>query len=151
MEKQDGDSDVSCSFCGKGRDEVRKIAAGPKVFICDECVDLCNEIFDEETEVPDARLIDHTVEAAGGGFVTRPQVVIRYTSEPVTIVAGAGLDGVHWLCEGCGWRIKLPPGATPPAEHSEQITIALWPDAPGELPARELVPNCADSAWLKLG
>ena len=37
-----------CSFCGKTQDQVKKLIAGPDVFICDECVDLCNEILDEE-------------------------------------------------------------------------------------------------------
>ncbi len=39
-----------CSFCGKSQHEVRKLIAGPSVFICDECVDLCNEIICEEAE-----------------------------------------------------------------------------------------------------
>ena len=37
-----------CSFCGKSQNEVRKLIAGPSVFICDECVDLCNDIIREE-------------------------------------------------------------------------------------------------------
>ena len=37
-----------CSFCGKSQHEVRKLIAGPSVFICDECVDLCNDIIREE-------------------------------------------------------------------------------------------------------
>ncbi len=39
-----------CSFCGKSQDEVRKLIAGPSVFICDECVDLCNDIISEEIQ-----------------------------------------------------------------------------------------------------
>jgi ATP-dependent Clp protease ATP-binding subunit ClpX len=39
---------LKCSFCGKTQDQVKKLIAGPDVFICDECVDLCNEILDEE-------------------------------------------------------------------------------------------------------
>ena len=39
-----------CSFCGKTQDEVRKLVAGPSVYICDECVDLCNDILTEELE-----------------------------------------------------------------------------------------------------
>ena len=39
---------VSCSFCGKSSDEVRKLIAGPGVYICDECVELCMDIIDEE-------------------------------------------------------------------------------------------------------
>jgi len=37
-----------CSFCGKSRDEVEKIISGPSSLICNECVDLCKEIIDEE-------------------------------------------------------------------------------------------------------
>ena len=37
-----------CSFCGKSQDEVNKIVAGPDVYICDECVELCKNIIDEE-------------------------------------------------------------------------------------------------------
>ena len=39
---------LKCSFCGKAQDQVRKLIAGPGVYICDECIDLCNEILDEE-------------------------------------------------------------------------------------------------------
>ena len=41
---------LRCSFCGKSQDEVRKLIAGPTVYICDECIELCNEIIAEETE-----------------------------------------------------------------------------------------------------
>src|SRR5579883_2986594 len=47
MAKQ-SDNRLKCSFCGKSQDQVKKLIAGPGVFICDECVDLCNEILDEE-------------------------------------------------------------------------------------------------------
>ncbi|MBP0050163.1 ATP-dependent protease ATP-binding subunit ClpX [Marinobacterium sp. AK62] len=43
-------SKLFCSFCGKSQDEVRKLIAGPSVFICDECVDLCNDIIREEVQ-----------------------------------------------------------------------------------------------------
>jgi ATP-dependent Clp protease ATP-binding subunit ClpX len=39
---------VKCSFCGKSQKQVKKLIAGPSVYICDECIDLCNEIIDEE-------------------------------------------------------------------------------------------------------
>ncbi|MCA1993569.1 MAG: ATP-dependent Clp protease ATP-binding subunit ClpX, partial [Coleofasciculus sp. S288] len=42
------DSYLRCSFCGKSSEQVRKLIAGPGVYICDECVELCNEILDEE-------------------------------------------------------------------------------------------------------
>jgi ATP-dependent Clp protease ATP-binding subunit ClpX len=42
------DSHLKCSFCGKSQEQVRKLIAGPGVYICDECVELCNEILDED-------------------------------------------------------------------------------------------------------
>jgi len=55
MSKDSGNSDdggklLYCSFCGKSQHEVRKLIAGPSVFICDECVDLCNDIIREEVQ-----------------------------------------------------------------------------------------------------
>ncbi len=46
--KDKSDSPLCCSFCGKGRDDVKKLIAGPTVYICDECVALCNDIIAEE-------------------------------------------------------------------------------------------------------
>lgn len=46
----DGGKLLYCSFCGKSQHEVRKLIAGPSVFICDECVDLCNDIIREEVQ-----------------------------------------------------------------------------------------------------
>ena len=46
--QQHDDSRLKCSFCGKTQDQVKKLIAGPEVYICDECVELCNEILDEE-------------------------------------------------------------------------------------------------------
>lgn len=48
MAKKDKEEKLKCSFCGKGHDEVRKLIAGPTVYICDECVELCNDIIAEE-------------------------------------------------------------------------------------------------------
>jgi len=47
---KDGDKLLYCSFCGKSQHEVRKLIAGPSVFVCDECVDLCNDIISEELQ-----------------------------------------------------------------------------------------------------
>jgi len=56
-DKKNGDKGDSkllyCSFCGKSQHEVRKLIAGPSVFICDECVDLCNDIITEELQDTD--------------------------------------------------------------------------------------------------
>ncbi len=48
MKKRDDDANLSCSFCGKSQREVKKLIAGPTVYICDECIELCNDIFAEE-------------------------------------------------------------------------------------------------------
>src|ERR1700759_23653 len=49
IEKRDGAS-LTCSFCGKAQKEVKKLIAGPTVYICDECIGLCNDIIAEEVE-----------------------------------------------------------------------------------------------------
>jgi ATP-dependent Clp protease ATP-binding subunit ClpX len=52
MKKRDDDANLACSFCGKSQREVKKLIAGPTVYICDECIELCNDIIAEEyTEV----------------------------------------------------------------------------------------------------
>jgi ATP-dependent Clp protease ATP-binding subunit ClpX len=49
-DKNKGDKLLYCSFCGKSQHEVRKLIAGPSVFVCDECIALCNDIIREETQ-----------------------------------------------------------------------------------------------------
>src|SRR6266542_819278 len=48
----DGNEQLLCSFCGKSQPQVKKLIAGPGVYICDECIDLCNEIIDEDLTSP---------------------------------------------------------------------------------------------------
>src|ERR1700674_1584986 len=57
-EKTTGDKLLYCSFCGKSQHEVRKLIAGPSVFICDECIELCNDIIREEGATADAARSD---------------------------------------------------------------------------------------------
>ena len=57
-DSEDSGKLLYCSFCGKSQHEVRKLIAGPSVYICDECVDLCNDIIREE--------IQESAEATGG-------------------------------------------------------------------------------------
>ncbi|MDT3708285.1 MAG: ATP-dependent Clp protease ATP-binding subunit ClpX [Thiobacillus sp.] len=54
-DKGSGDKLLYCSFCGKSQHEVRKLIAGPSVFICDECVELCNDIIREEVQQADGQ------------------------------------------------------------------------------------------------
>ncbi len=61
MKKREDDANLSCSFCGKSQREVKKLIAGPTVYICDECIELCNDIIaeeygQEETAAPASRV-----------------------------------------------------------------------------------------------
>ncbi len=52
--RNERNGELKCSFCGKNQDEVKKLIAGPSVYICDECIELCNDIIAEEYEREDA-------------------------------------------------------------------------------------------------
>ena len=75
------DAHLKCSFCGKSQDQVRKLIAGPGVYICDECIDLCNEILDEE-------LVDGQG-TAGGRQTSEPKgkAPAKKTSKPAPTLA----------------------------------------------------------------
>src|SRR5438034_7962749 len=53
--KRDHGGSLVCSFCGKSQKEVKKLIAGPTVYICDECIGLCNDIIAEEIDKEEAR------------------------------------------------------------------------------------------------
>ena len=79
MPKHD-DSRLKCSFCGKSQDQVKKLIAGPEVYICDECVELCNEILDEEFfegKEKDAETIDENEEKA----IPKPHEIKAYLDQ----------------------------------------------------------------------
>ena len=67
--------DLCCSFCGKSQKEVRKLIAGPSVYICDECVELCNDIITEEYEREDFY--------ATRGLVPKPKEIYAYLDQYV--------------------------------------------------------------------
>ena len=64
-----------CSFCGKSQDEVSKLIAGPTVYICDECIDLCNDIIAEE--------VDHEEALASSSTVPKPAEIKRVLDQYV--------------------------------------------------------------------
>lgn len=72
------DSHLKCSFCGKSQEQVRKLIAGPGVYICDECVDLCNEILDEE-------LFDSNASSVASSAPRREQAPERRRKSPSPI------------------------------------------------------------------
>jgi ATP-dependent Clp protease ATP-binding subunit ClpX len=79
---KDGPEHLTCSFCGKPQRQVRKLIAGPGVYICDECVELCNEIVDEELE-------EERTESAFSGELPTPREIYQVLDEYVVGQADA--------------------------------------------------------------
>ncbi|MBI5810362.1 MAG: ATP-dependent Clp protease ATP-binding subunit ClpX, partial [Deltaproteobacteria bacterium] len=61
ISKKGGGSYLTCSFCSKGQDEVKKLVAGPMVYICDECIELCNDIIADEYDKEDFKKREQTI------------------------------------------------------------------------------------------
>ena len=77
-----GDSRLKCSFCGKSQDQVKKLIAGPEVYICDECVELCNEILEEELfENKDENAVQE--ENTPKDAIHKPQDIKKYLDEHI--------------------------------------------------------------------
>lgn len=72
----DKETSCNCSFCGKSQDEVAKLIAGPSVFICDECVDLCNEIVQEVGG-------RHAEDVSGRDALPKPMEINKYLEDYV--------------------------------------------------------------------
>lgn len=66
---------LRCSFCGKSQREVRKLIAGPAVYICDECIELCNDIIAEDTE--------HPAEHRSGVYIPKPSEIKAFLDQYV--------------------------------------------------------------------
>ena len=75
------DSRLKCSFCGKTQEQVKKLIAGPDVYICDECVELCNEILDEEFLENKEKSEDKEVEKTDITKVPKPHEIKKYLDE----------------------------------------------------------------------
>lgn len=83
MPKHDDDK-LKCSFCGKTQDQVKKLIAGPEVYICDECVELCNEILDEEffeAKDKDGAAIDSENSEKGEKAIPKPHEIKEYLDQ----------------------------------------------------------------------
>src|SRR6188508_1523421 len=74
MEKRDNQT-LCCSFCGKSQKEVKKLIAGPTVYICDECIGLCNDIIAEEIEKEE--------QTYGGDSIPKPAAIKKILDEYV--------------------------------------------------------------------
>ena len=100
MAKNDTPKNIRCSFCGKTQENVKKIVAGPGVYICDECVDLCTSIIEAESfsdedigytlseEIPSPREIKKTLDdyvimsmvECGFGVSILPELILNRTT-----------------------------------------------------------------------
>ncbi len=76
------ESRLKCSFCGKTQDQVKKLIAGPEVYICDECVELCNEILDEEF-FENKDKVEEKKEAEPFKDIPKPQEIKAYLDEHI--------------------------------------------------------------------
>ncbi len=74
-DKRDSHANLTCSFCGKSQKEVKKLIAGPTVYICDECIGLCNDIIAEEIEKEDQQY--------GAAAIPKPQQIKKILDEYV--------------------------------------------------------------------
>jgi ATP-dependent Clp protease ATP-binding subunit ClpX len=74
MARESQDDTLRCSFCGKSQDDVKKLIAGPTVYICNECVELCGEIITEETS---------QTQTSEGGYLLKPREVKDHLDEYV--------------------------------------------------------------------
>jgi hypothetical protein len=109
------DSGLRCSFCDKSQNDVRKLIAGPTVFICDECVSACNDILLDDIRISDlARISDgtrvsgsaHSVPPRSAGREGRGQqpsypVMCAMCSLPVMLDDALGIAERGFLCSGC--------------------------------------------------
>ena len=74
---QEKDKSLFCSFCGKNQHEVKKLIAGPSVFICDECIDLCTDIIKEEIKAADSKNVVDT------DYIPKPQEIFDQLNQHI--------------------------------------------------------------------
>ena len=84
-----------CSFCGKSQHEVRKLIAGPEVFICDECVDLCTGIVEPDDDKELFRLMMGNDESGGQAYVALLELARRMSTEELAYYVERGRKGVE--------------------------------------------------------
>jgi hypothetical protein len=94
---------LRCSFCNKSQDDVRKLIAGPAVYICDECVEVCNDIIADtdrarHTSPPESTL---TAVSEPGGTAPSYPVPCSLCGLPVLLDEAVAIPERGFLCEGC--------------------------------------------------
>src|ERR671912_654393 len=97
---------LKCSFCGKSQKQVKKLIAGPGVYICDECIDLCNEIIEEELAEPSELRFDELPKSnimligpTGCGKTLLAQTLARMLNVPFAIADATALTEAGYVGE----------------------------------------------------
>ena len=117
------DSTLHCSFCGKGQKEVKKLIAGPNVYICDECIQLCNDIIAEEVEKEE---LLHT-----GGKVPNPKDIRKILDEYV-IGQGHAKKTLAVAVHNHYKRIDSKPAGADEVELSKSNILLIGPTGSGK-------------------
>ena len=92
------EASLSCSFCGKTQRQARKLIAGPHVYICDECVELCNDILQEEWE--SAQVPDHAL-PSNESTIFKHSAICSLCRLPTTIGELLPIVERGFLCAAC--------------------------------------------------
>src|SRR5919109_449328 len=101
-EREDRRRYTRCSFCGKGQDQVRKLVAGPGVFICDQCIDLCQEVLEDDNRSAGQK-------KQKTGFIPNPKSVgdVELTKSNVLLVGPTGC-GKTYLAQTLAKILDVP-------------------------------------------
>ena len=122
----DGGDLLKCSFCGKSQKQVKKLIAGPGVYICDECIDLCNEIIEEELAEADDVKLDE---------LPKPREICEFLEQYVigqdTAKKRPGRRGLQPLQAHPGRRAARPP-AEEPVELAKSNILLIGPTGCGK-------------------
>ena len=94
---------LRCSFCNKPQNEVRKLIAGPTVFICDECIEVCNDIIAEERKVSEPQDLEEDDSAEVSPVATDGTTVVQCSlcGTRTLLADTVAVDNRGLLCLGC--------------------------------------------------
>ncbi len=119
---RDPSDQLQCSFCGKSQSQVRKLIAGPGVYICDECIELCNEIIDEEFSSPDVLKDDDLPKPREINRILNEYVIGQEDAKKVLAVAVYN----HYK------RISMGPESSEGTELQKSNILLLGPTGSGK-------------------
>jgi ATP-dependent Clp protease ATP-binding subunit ClpX len=119
---RDPSDQLQCSFCGKSQRQVRKLIAGPGVYICDECIDLCNEIIDEEFSGPEVLKEDDLPKPREINRILNEYVIGQEEAKKVLAVAVYN----HYK------RISMDPDSSDGTELQKSNILLMGPTGSGK-------------------